>query len=742
MSNNNYRHKQFIYPAICLLVLFCMFTDVNISYAKQIRIVPLLSDTSPLANKQLMFQKQLQGSLPETARKNNKTEQSPITAQTPALVIPSKKTLSEFEKFMAGKTSTAISTDIRQFGYDLFRQPASSFSPDVNVPVGPGYVLGPGDEIRISVWGKVEGMWNVVIDRDGNISLPKVGVIGITGLTFSKVKSLLHKEFSKYYTGFEMNVSMGALKTVRVYLVGNTLRPGAYTISSLSTLVNALFEAGGPSKTGTLRDIQLKRNGETVQHFDLYDFLLRGDKSKDMRLLPEDVIFIPPVGPLAGIAGNVRSPAIYELNSETRLLDLINMAGGLTGVAFKGRVQWQRIENHQYRTLFEGDLINLESDDEKNFVLKDGDLVKIFTVVETKNTITLSGAVANQDDYGIAPGVTKLSDVISKAGGLLYYASEDAELTRVKATQSGPETSYIRINISKALSGDAEHNIPLEINDYILVKSIPEWTLYNKATINGEVKYPGIYTIRKGEKLSSLIERAGGYTDNAYLRAAVFTREDVREMQQNSMDAMVERLERELLIEGSAQLATALSTEEVQAKKVELEQQQKFIGSLKNLKATGRMSIRLAHLRLLKNSEYDIELKEGDTLNIPTKKSVVNVVGSVMSRGSFIYSGKLTYKHYIEMAGGFTKYADKKSVYVMKIDGTAIKLSKGLASWNSPRSRWELEGFGDNITALEAGDSIIIPEKLDRIAWLREVKDITQILFQIATTAGVMVLLF
>ena len=539
-----------------------------------------------------------------------------------------------------------------------------------------------------------------------------------------------------------MNVSMGALRSMRVYVVGNAQNPGAYTVSALSTIVNALLQSGGPSKTGTMRDIQLKRNGQTIGHFDLYDFLLKGDKSKDARLLPEDVIFIPSVGPLAGIAGNVRNPAIYEMTGETRLLDIMHMAGGLTSVAFSGRVQVARITNHQFRTIFEGDLLNLENNAEKNFILQDGDLIKVFSVIETKNTITLAGAVTNAGEYGITPGVTKIKDVISLAGGLLYYASSEAELTRVKVTPSGPLTEQKRIDVVKVMGEDPQYNVPLEINDYLFIRTVPDWKLYEIVAIQGEVKFPGTYTIRKDEKLSSLIERAGGYTDRAYLKGAVFIRNSVRELQQRGLVEMTERFERELFATGSVEVSTAFSSEEIEAKKAELEQKGMFIESLKKLKATGRMSIRLAHLRLLKNSEFDIELEEGDSLFIPMRNSVVNVTGAVMSRGSFVYSGHYNYMDYISMAGGYTRYADDDSIYVLKADGTAQKLSNGFLNWNTTRSRWELADLGEDIKQIEPGDSIIVPEKLSQIAWLREIKDLTQIIYQIAMTAGVTMVLF
>ncbi|MBI4697422.1 MAG: SLBB domain-containing protein [Nitrospirae bacterium] len=690
---------------------------------------------SPLLQQSTQQPVILQLPAPET------TQASPLQ-QAPGLTQQLPEKPSEIENFISGSTSSVISTNIKQFGYDLFRQSSSAFAPAANVPVGPDYVIGPGDEIKISVWGKIEGQWKVGVDRDGNISLPKIGTLGVTGLTFKELKDVLLKEFSKYYTGFEMNVSMGSLRTIRIYVVGNAENPGTYTVSSLSTLVNALFQVRGPNKTGTMRDIQVKRNGKTVVNFDMYDFLLKGDKTRDIRLMPEDVIFIPTVGPIVGIAGNVRNPAIYEIKGETRLLELIGMAGGLTSIAFKGRVQVQRIENNQFRNLFEGDLIDLEKNTDKNFSLQDGDLVRVFSVAETKNTITVTGAVAYPGDYGIVKGVTKIKDIISLAGGILYFASSDAELTRTTVSPLGPKTERFSLDIFKAMDGDPQHNLPLEINDYLFIRAVPEWRLYQTVAISGEIKFPGTYIIKKGERLASLIERAGGYTDKAYLRGAVFIRNSVRELQQKSLDEMIARLERELLAGGSIQVSTAVSAEEVESKKLEMQQKQEFIQSLRNLKATGRMTIRLAHLRLLKGSEYDIELEEGDNLYVPIRSSAVNVTGAVMSRGSFVYSERFDYKDYIEMAGGMAKYADTDNIYVLKVDGSAKKLSKGFFDWNASKSRWEVSALGEEPRDIEPGDSIVVPEKLERIAWLRETKDLTQIIYQIAVSAGVMIALF
>ena len=729
------------------IALFFIFIFSTYAFAQETQTTPLpfpnqpstgLTQPTPSVQAQPLQQvpsQQLQPPAPEAI--------APQVAPQPTQQPPAEvERLSEFEQFISGKAPLTVSTDIKQFGYDLFRKPPSTFAPVEKVPVGPDYVIGPGDEIRVAVWGRIEGQWSVVVDRNGNIALPKIGILGVTGLSFEELKELLYKEFSKYYTGFEMNVSMGALRTIRVYVVGNAESPGAYTVSSLSTIVNALFEAGGPSKTGTMRDIQGKRNGKTFVHFDMYDFLLKGDKTNDVRLMPEDVIFIPPIGHLVGIAGNVKNPAIYELKGETRLLDLILMSGGLSSVAFKGRVQVQRIEDHKFRTIFEGDLIEVENNPEKNFVLMDGDLLKVFPIVEVKNTIKISGAVANPGEYGVKKGVTRVKDVISLAGGLLYYASNQSEITRVRVTQAGPQTERITIDLSKALQGDPQDNILLEINDYLFVRTVPEWDLYKTVAISGEIKFPGTYTIKKGERLSSLIERAGGYTDKAFLRGAIFTRESVREIQQKSLDEMINRLQREVLAAGSTLSSTATTPEEAQITKIEFEQRQKFVGSLKTLKPTGRMAINLAHLRLLKGSELDIELEDGDSLLIPPENRVVNVTGAVFAPGSFIYRTEFDYMDYIGQAAGFTTYADTDNVYTLKVDGSAKKLSEGFLSWNIFKRRWEVSAFGEEVKEIEPGDTIVVPEQLERIAWLREIKDITQILFQVAVTTGVVLRLF
>jgi polysaccharide export outer membrane protein len=630
-------------------------------------------------------------------------------------------------------STLAVSKDVKQFGYDLFVQPPSTFAPVDQVPVGPDYVLGPGDELRITLWGRIEGQWSVVVDRDGKISLPKVGVLSVAGLSFKELKELVSKELSKYYIGFEMNVSMGMLRTIRVYVVGNAEKPGAYTISSLSSMINALFDAGGPSKTGTMRDVQLKRNGQTVVHFDLYDFLLKGDKTNDARLMPEDVIFIPPIGPVTAIVGNVNSPAIYELKGEKKISQLIEMAGGLNTIAFSRRMQVERIRDNNLQVVFEADLSNV---DDKDIPLQPGDVVKIFAIVPDKRIIRVSGAVQREGEYGFRPGFT-VRDLIALAGGLKYYAyGKEAELTRIHVTDKGPETEKILFNLEKALSGEPENNLSLKEDDYLFVRTIPDWNLYQTVTISGEVNFPGTYTIKRGEKLSSVIERAGGFTDKAYLRGAIFTRESVRELQQIQLGQMVDRLEKELLSASTSATSTSLSADEAKIKEIELSQSRELVAKLRDVRASGRMTMRIDQPELLKKTLYDVELEGGDTLSIPTNPQIVQVLGSVFNQTAFVYDKDKDYSDYVDLAGGYTEYADEDNVYILKVDGTAMRPSGSFLSisWNKDSHRWD---FGSK--TLESGDTIVVPEKLERIAWLREIKDLTQILYQVAVATAVVV---
>src|SRR5882762_9775832 len=227
---------------------------------------------------------------------------------------------------------------LRQYGYAMFASNVSTFAPIDDIPVGPDYVLGPGDDLTINVWGAVDSTLVKTVDRNGRIVLPKVGDLRIWGLTFAQADRLIREQLSRYFRGFQTSVTMGRLRTVSVHVVGEVCQPGAYTLSALSTVTNALFSAGGPTKLGTLRDVRLIRGSSQVAKLDLYDFLQRGDRTRDFRLESGDTIFVPTIGDVVAVAGEVKRPAIYEVHSTTRLSEVVDLAGGVTPTSYLKRV--------------------------------------------------------------------------------------------------------------------------------------------------------------------------------------------------------------------------------------------------------------------------------------------------------------------------------------------------------------------------------------------------------------------
>lgn len=868
----------------------------------------------------------------ELLEKNNKPEEKKEIKEVKEIkdLFEDKKAAGEenasslFERSRRIGKYQDIPLGLKPFGYDFFNGSAITDRKDVPVPAK--YIVGPGDEVKILLWGRVNAQYNLVIDRNGSITIPQVGPLYVTGMTFEQMSTYLIKQTTQII-GANIDVTMGALKTIPIFILGDVKKPGSYMVGSFATITDALLLAGGPNEIGSMRNIQLRRKDKVITRFDLYNLLLKGEKYADFMLQAGDVIFIPVAGPLVGVAGNVKRPAIYELKDKLDLDHLFDLAGGIIPTAYTQQIQVERVIKNEKQIVV--DINNKKLDRAKTFLLQDADLVKVFSIVDaSSNIVNLNGHVKRPGVYEIKPGM-KLKDIIKgvddllpepyfeyalikritmpsgeavlipfKLGKLIFDSDPEANLTlmpqdniyifsalmfkdkpyftiegeirkpakhelikqfKVKdailvgggltkdaylekaeilrrdktrqyrtiyfnvagamaengndnillqdedriiihsnaehyykttvsiegdvlkpgdfqftermtvrdlvfAAGNVLESAYLddaeissmkiergaaskliqrNINLRKALAGDVENNLRLQPYDRVFVKRITDWRRENYITITGQVKFPGKYILTKGEKLSSVIQRAGGFTEYAHLRGAVFTREKVKERQKKSLDEITERLEKELLIGGANSLSAAVSTEEIQGKKIELEQKKQFIENMKNVKVQGRMTIKLAHLRLLKGSEYDIELDDGDTLSIPEKNSAIIVTGAVMGQGSYIFSEKADYLDYINMSGGFSNYADTGNVFILKVDGSARKAHRGVINWNEKQERMELAAFSeDRAVYIEPGDVIVVPEKIERIAWLREIRDITQILMNTAVAAGVVIKLF
>ena len=338
----------------------------------------------------------------------------------------------EFQQVVAN----SIGKMLPIYGARLFQNPPSTFAPLNLVPVTPDYVIGPGDELRIQVWGQVTLNNRYTVDRTGNIYIPEVGTLQVAGLTFAKVQDYLKAQMGRVFRNFDLNVNMGQLRSIQVFVVGQASRPGSYTISSLSTLTNALFATGGPSLQGSMRHIQLKRSGKVVVEFDLYDLLERGDKTNDLQLLPGDVIYIPPVGPQVAVAGSVKVPAIYELKSarETTVGDVLELAAGLTVVASNEKVRLERVDERHLRSIVE---LSLDTKG-RSILLQDGDLLEMTAILdEYKDAITLRGNVATPGRYSWKPGM-RVRDLVPNKDSLI---TRDYWLNRSQLGQPG--LSYI-----------------------------------------------------------------------------------------------------------------------------------------------------------------------------------------------------------------------------------------------------------------------------------------------------------
>jgi protein involved in polysaccharide export with SLBB domain len=319
--------------------------------------------------------------------------------------------LTEFQKFVAATTGQLLPI----YGSSLFRDVPTTFAPSNLSPVSSDYVIGPDDELRVRLWGQVTYSGNLRVNRSGDIYIPEAGTVHVAGLTFAELDQHLRSAIGRVYRNFDLSVDMGRIRSMQIYVTGQARRPGAYTVSSLSSLVDALFASGGPSAQGSLRHIEVRREGKTVAVFDLYALLIHGDKSKDARLLPEDVIFIPPAGPQVAITGSVRNPGIYELVEDETINDALDAAGKTSAVAANTRLSVDRLGDHQSRQAveFAFDSAGLATP------LADGDILRIYAVVPAyRKTVTVRGNVANPGRFAWHTGM-RLSDLIPDKDSLL-----------------------------------------------------------------------------------------------------------------------------------------------------------------------------------------------------------------------------------------------------------------------------------------------------------------------------------
>jgi protein involved in polysaccharide export with SLBB domain len=596
-------------------------------------------------------------------------------------------------------------TPLRQYGYSMFAANVSTFAPVDDIPVGPDYVLGPGDDLTINVWGAVDSTLVRTVDRNGRIVLPKVGDLRIWGLTFSQADRLIRDELGRFFRGFQTSVTMGRLRTVSVHVVGEVCQPGVYTLSSLTTVTNALYSAGGPTKLGSLREVRLLRGNVQVARIDLYDFLQRGDRTRDYRLESGDTIFVPTIGDVVAVSGEVKRPAIYEITSGTRLADVVSISGGVTPTSYLKRVQIVRALPNAERATLDVDLTSfyLKGDEASNPPINAGDLILIHrSDPRVYNIVKVEGAVRYPGAYELKP-MMRIGQLLP-ADKLL----PEAYVERVEVARRRPDLSMeiVAVDLKKAWSGDPSQDLLLKPLDEITVRT--ELKAARTIELGGQIVRPGPYTISAGEKLSSVLERAGGFTDRAFLKGALFTRAALRKTEQEQLDAFL-KLQEQRMLAAASTVVVGADKEEVASQQQQLQARREMLRLLASKVVVGRMVVHLETADKLKGTESDVVLLDGDTLSVPEPPQSVLVIGAVRNSTSVQYKEGAGIDYYINRVGGFSKEADQKEAHLVKADGSAI------SSFT-------------NIRAIEPGDVVVVPPKEEeKIRWMSTVRDIATI---------------
>lgn len=653
----------------------------------------------------------------------------------------------EFQNFLA----ESIGKTLPIYGRQLFSSPQGTFAPSQQVAVPADYTLGIGDELEIKTSGSLDISYHATVDRNGKITIPQIGSFSVAGTRYSDLHDLIHRHISRLYKDFSLYINLSELRSIRVYVVGQVNKPGAYTVSSLSTLVNTLLNAGGPSAVGSLRNIQVKRAGKVITDFDLYDFLIHGDKSKDIRLMSEDVIHVAPIGKLIAVNGSVNQPAIYEMRTKETLEDALRFAGGVSTVAATENIAIERIINRKTRTTVQ---LKLTARALKQ-ALQEGDLITVAPISRKfTNIVTLRGHVAGPMRMQWREGM-KIKDLISTKDFLITpdyhsrieaYGNRISDQTTVQKLAREPNWEYavierlrddlsmeiVPFSLRKALDGDEKNNLPLQQNDVITVFSANDFTVpksYRSSFVHvsGEFKAGGIYRLKPNETLRQLIERIGGITQDANLYAIEVQRESIQRKQQISYNLWLNKMEQNLL--RAQQQQTSLTSDDAGIREVQNKARLALVEKLKSIKPSGRIVLNFKNnFNPWLMDLPDLVLEDGDKIVLPTKTSTVAVVGAVLNDGNFLHRKDKPAKEYISEAGGANDYADIANAYIVRSDGSIFSASQNSGLFN-------LWG-GINSTSIQGGDTIVIPEKVPQQSFLSVVKDFSTVFYQLGLGAA------
>ncbi|MCS6291196.1 MAG: SLBB domain-containing protein [Nitrospira sp.] len=633
-------------------------------------------------------------------------ERKPFTAE-----LLRHQDFSVEEAFAQFSVLQGVKSRLKQFGYDFFDAHAGGFTSLQDVPVGPDYVIGPQDSLAVHIWNVPDQNFNrsyiAPVERDGMVVIPQVGAIPVGGQTFSQAERTIHARLSMLLKRFELHVSMARIRTMKVYVVGEVARPGAYELSALATASNAIYAACGPSRSGSLRQIRIMRDGKTVGQLDLYDFLLQGDRRQDNRLQAGDVVLVPPLGSVVAVSGSVKRPAIYEMKPGARLTELLTLAGGLTPLSDRQRCHLFRQDPAlQERNMIDVDLVRAfaSQGQEKSRlgveggdpILLDGDYVRIATLpTQVVNVVSLVGAVKSPGPYEYRAGM-HVRDILSPE-----QLTVDAYADRAEIIRTDPATyltKVISFSPKAVFEGQESDNHVLNRLDQVVIASQqrpPALVL-----VEGEVRRAGYFTIEIGERLSSVLKRSGGFTPNAFPNGIVLVRESVKLKQQAELDRFIAAERQRLTAQSAGIAAGTAGLSVVAAAGGTMAEQQVLALRLQQLEATasrielGRVIVSLDSIERLEGTEDDIILESRDRITIPTPPQTVGIIGSVKNPSTVVYRPGLDLNDYLRQAGGVTEDANKREMYVMRANGTTD------SSYLSAKE-------------MRPGDTIVVPQKIE-----------------------------
>ncbi len=745
-----------------------------------------------------------------------------------------RRPLTEFQRFVASSTGQILPI----YGENLFAVP-TSFAPveHAPAPAPENMIVGPDDELRVRIWGQVNFSANLRVSREGDIYLPKVGAVHVAGLPFSGVAAHVRAEMSRVFRNFDLSVDLGEIHSIQIYVTGQAQRPGEYTVSALSTLVDAFFATGGPSPAGSMRHLELKRGGKVVADFDLYALLIEGDKSGDQQLQAGDVLYVPAAGPQVAVLGSVRQPGIYELRGEEPVSRLMQAAGGMTALAATTHLSIERVAQGRERRAFtvSFDAAGMATP------LRDGDIVRIDPVVSNyADTVTLRGSVASPGHFRWYPGM-KLSDLLPDRDALLtrnYWwqrsrlglpapeflpemetlrnkpgpvsqslpempaqramqpgapgAANDAQslnqdqdlvagdtsrdfgsqantgLNPINAEDSMPAsqgnqrnpasarsavrsprdetnwnyavverldpntmmTTLIPFDLGKlVLRHDSSEDHELRPGDIVTIFSqedihppSQQQTIYVR--LEGEFVHPGVYSAAPGETLRSLVQRAGGLTDKAYLFGAEFTRHSTQLIEQKRLSEYADQLEHQWARSSISLGAAAVETQGAGQGQVDSVAHE-LLAQLRRTRPSGRIVLHIDPDAKAATALPDIPMEDGDRLMVPQMPATVQVIGAVANQSAYFYRAHATAGRYLRMAGGPNRDADRGQMFILRADGSVVR-----------REGAQLFSGGLDKLRMYPGDTIVVPEKKVSAGGLRELLAWVQVASQLSLGAA------